>query len=125
MNILKYLDRDHEYGVFDCITLVTLFYKIEFGIHITLPEYPKSDKWITSLSSSLIDSYLKKYSTKIDLQFSKNYDLLVFSNKNNIMHFGIFLLPFHMLHIVKGQRAKVELINSYWKSKIYNVYRLV
>ena len=125
MKLTNYMDKEHEYGIFDCIILVTDFYKAEYNITIDVPIYPKTDAWMIKVPKGQIDVCLKKHFIKIDLQNAKNYDLLVFSRKEKIIHFGIFLSPFKMLHIVKGSRAKIEDINDYWRSNIYNVYRVV
>jgi hypothetical protein len=42
----EYLGIKHEYGKFDCITIIKQFYKHELNIHFDLPDYPSSRAWI-------------------------------------------------------------------------------
>jgi len=125
MSILPYMDIKHEYGTFDCVELIKQFYEKELGILIELPKYPKSDEWMTEMSIGYIDEHLLNYFIKIDLQNVKKYDLLVFRNKNKIIHFAIYIPTFRMFHILKGSYAKIDIINDLWLKRLYNVYTLV
>ena len=119
----QYLNREHEYGKFDCILLPKEFYKKELNKDYTVPNYNKSKKWMLIPKETIIEN-LEKCAVLISLTDAKKYDLLVFSSKNHIIHFGIFLAPVKMLHVEEGQRAKIENISSYWWDHLYAIYRL-
>lgn len=121
----KYLNLKHIYGTLDCIILVKLFYKQEFNIEITLPDYSKSKTWMREYDVDKLDSTILKYCSKLYLTDTKNYDLITFKslNSSQIIHFGIFLSPLKMLHVEDGSISKIDNLNKYWLDHYYASYR--
>ena len=121
----QYIGLSHEYGATDCITLIQRFYSEQLNIEIQLPRYIKSKKWMYALSAQEVDTWALKYAIKTSLTAAANYDLIVFKSakQNLITHFGMFLMPNRMLHIEERNTSKIEILNTYWISSIYAVYR--
>lgn len=124
INFSKYLDRKHQYGVFDCITLVQQFYSVELNIDLDLPEYPHNRAWLKKFTTASIDEWASKYAKKVSLTDAKNYDLIVFKSEKSdlIIHFAIYIAPNRMLHVEEGNTARIDYLTAYWLDKIYSVY---
>lgn len=120
----NYLGRKHQYGVFDCITLVQQFYSIELDLQFKIPNYPHDRQWMRVLTSATIDEWAAKYAKKVSLTAAKNYDLIVFKSEKSdlIIHFGIYIAPNRMLHVEEGTTARIDYLTDYWINKIYAVY---
>ena len=122
-NMQQYLGLKHSYTDINCITLVKKIYLAELGIVIELPEYPQSQKWMRVFNVDAFDKSIEGIAQKIPLTAAKNFDLLVFKQRNTITHFGLFLSGNKMLHIESNSFSKIELLNSYWRDQLYAVYR--
>lgn len=120
--MIEFLGLPHSYGTTDCITLVINFYK-HLGIHVEIPTYTHSRRWIKETPNSLIHNTLLKYTKKVNLTEIKNYDLIVFSNKDYINHFAVYLDYYKMLHIEEQSVSKIERLDDYWINNIYGVFR--
>jgi cell wall-associated NlpC family hydrolase len=120
----KYLSQKHQYGIFDCITLVQQFYSTELGIAIALPEYPHNRQWMKQFSYVVINDWAAKYAKKVSLTAAKNYDLIVFKSEKSdlVIHFGLYIAPNRMLHVEEGNTARIDYLSDYWVNKIYAVY---
>ena len=120
----KYLGRKHQYGVFDCITLVQLFYSVELNLCFDLPEYVASRQWMKTFTTVAVDEWASKYAKKVSLTDAKNYDLIVFKSEKSdlIIHFAIYIAPNRMLHVEEGNTARIDYLTTYWLDKIYSVY---
>ena len=125
--IEKYLGIPHEYGKWDCILIVTEFYKNEFGIDIKLPAYPHSDEWMDTYSPEFADSFFSKYGTKVPLTEANNYALMVFRSKKSkrLIHFGVFLAPGSILHVEENRPSCIETLCDDVRKELYAVYNIV
>jgi cell wall-associated NlpC family hydrolase len=125
-NILKkYIGKPHNYGIFDCISLIQQFYKTELGCDFDLPNYSPSRKWMTQCTTTFFDEWADKYGKKVSLTDAKNYDLISFKSprSNFLMHFGLYIKPNKLLHIEEGKLSQLELLSDYWIARIYAIYR--
>jgi cell wall-associated NlpC family hydrolase len=111
------------YGEFDCITLVKQFYS-QFGIVIDLPIYQNNRRWNIDFSVEKVYSIIDRYSKKVNLTEITDYDLITFTSKNKVIHFGIYLSVFKMLHIEENKVSSIDNLNEYWVSKIGLISRL-
>jgi hypothetical protein len=123
--VQQYLGLRHCYGELDCIILAQKFYKEFLGLDFSIPEYPKSSKWMKTYTVEYIDSWIEQYGKKVKLTEAKNYDLISFKSDDNkfFIHFGIFLAPNKLLHIEEKSVSKIEMLDDYWRSKIHAMYR--
>ena len=123
--VQKYLGKRHEYGVFDCITLIKHFYANELNLFFTLPDYPKSRAWLKSFSTDTVEKYALQHAKKVSLTAVKDYDVMVFKSdrSNLVIHFGIYLSSFKMLHIEEGGFSCVSTLSDYWMSRLHMILR--
>ena len=123
--VQKYLSKKHQYGEFDCIELIRLFYKNELDIDFPLPTYPKSRDWMKHFSTDNVDGWDSTCAVKVKLTEAENYDVIAFKStrSNLIIHFGLFLKPTQMLHIEEGGVSVVETLSDYWVKRIHSLYR--
>ncbi len=123
--VQQYLGKKHEYGIFDCISLIKDFYSQELGINFDLPTYPQSRAWMKSFSTDTVEKLALQHARKVKLTEAKDYDVMVFkSDKTNlVIHFGLYLSPLKMLHIEEGGFSCVSTLSEYWMSKLHMVLR--
>ncbi len=123
--VQQYLGIKHDYGNFDCITLIKQFYKTELNIHFDLPDYPQSRAWMKSFSTETVEKHALQHAKKVSLTEAQDYDVMVFkSDKTNlVIHFGLYLSPLKMLHIEEGGFSCVSTFSDYWMSKLHTVLR--
>jgi cell wall-associated NlpC family hydrolase len=123
--VQQYLGVQHEYGIFDCITLVKHFYKNQLNIDFNLPTYPYDMSWIKNFTPEYIDQWALRYSVKVNLTELKNYDVIAFKSRNTnlIIHFGIYLTPNRLLHVEHGGASRIDSLSTYWIDYIYAIYR--
>ena len=125
INWADYLGLNHTYGTVDCIKLIQLFYKQELGVSFDIPSYSTSRRWMRELSPKAIDECILKYAIKVKLTDVKNYDLIVFksSSDNTIIHFGMYISLYKMLHVEEHNVSKIEPLTDYWLDNIHGIYR--
>jgi cell wall-associated NlpC family hydrolase len=123
--VQQYLGVHHEYGTFDCITLVKHFYKNQLNIDFNLPTYPYDISWIKNFTPEYIDQWALRYSVKVNLTELKNYDVIAFKSRktNLIIHFGIYLTPNRLLHVEHGGASRIDSLSTYWIDYIHAIYR--
>ena len=123
--VQQYLGKKHDYGIFDCISLIKDFYSQELGINFDLPAYPQSRAWMKSFSTDTVEKLALQHARKVKLTEAKDYDVMVFkSDKTNlVIHFGLYLSPLKMLHIEEGGFSCVSTLSEYWMSKLHMVLR--
>ena len=123
--VQQYLGIQHEYGVFDCITLVKRFYKNQLNLDFSLPAYPYDISWIKIFTPEYIDQWALRYSVKVNLTELKNYDVIAFKSRktNLIIHFGIYLTPNRLLHVEHGGASRIDSLSTYWIDYIHAIYR--
>jgi len=123
--VYEYLGKKHEYGDFDCITLIKYFYEHELNIHFNLPDYPSSRSWMKSFSTETVEKHALQHAKKVSLTAAQDYDVMVLkSDKSNlVIHFGLYLSPLKMLHIEEGGFSCVSTLSDYWMSKLHMVLR--
>ena len=120
--ISKYLGKKYEIGKWDCVTLVTNFYRDEYDINLILPSYSKS-KDIFSWSTEWLDNYIEDKFSKISLTEGQNHDIVVCAtNRGRLFHFGILLMPCDFLHLEEGHVSRISTITDY-KDRIYCLLR--
>ena len=124
-NIQNYLGIPHNYGHYDCVTLVQQFYEKELACSFNLPEYPHSRIWMKQFTTEFLDEWAAKYGKKVSLTDAKNYDLISFKSKksNLLIHFGLYLIPNRMLHVEEGKASQVEQLSDYWLQHLHAIYR--
>lgn len=125
LNVLPYLNIQHQYGTSDCICLVQSFYKNELGVSFDLPPYSYSKHWMKDFTTDSFDDRASKYGKKVSLTEAKNYDLISFKSKksNLLTHFGIYLVPYKMLHVEEGRSSCIEPLSSYWLDRVHAIHR--
>lgn len=123
--VTRYIGIPHNYGSFDCITLVEQFYKQELGITIEIPPYTPSRAWMKQYNTESFDEAASKYGKKVLLTDAKNYDLISFkSSKTNLLiHFGLYIKPNRMLHVEEGKTSQVGQLSDYWLQHLHALYR--
>lgn len=123
--IQDYLGKQHKYGTFDCILLVQNFYQQELGVSFDTPSYSFSRQWFKSFTLDAIDEWASKYGKKVSLTDARNYDLIIFrtEKRNYATHFGIYIEHNKMLHVEEASQSRIDILDDYWKARIYRVYR--
>jgi len=121
----RYLGIKHDYGKYDCVTLVQQFYEQELGCSFNLPAYPHSRLWMKQYTVDFLDEWASKYGKKVSLTDAQNYDLISFKSKksNLLIHFGLYLKPNRMLHVEEGKTSQVEQLSDYWLQHLHAIYR--
>ena len=120
--INKYLGKKYEIGNWDCVTLVTQFYKNEYNVDLTLPPYSSS----RDIFSWTTDSFYKHVEVdfrKIPLTEGQDHDIVVCAtSRGRLFHFGILLMPCDFLHLEENHVSRISTITDY-KDKIYCLLR--
>lgn len=120
----KYLFLPHSYTDLNCVSLIQRFYSCELKIDLLLPEYEKSRRWSAFFTTNSVDDWASNNAKKVNLQYAKNYDLMIFKSKNNkLTHFAMYVETNRMLHTEEGSFSKIELLSDYWIQQLYGVYR--
>ena len=128
-NITKYLGIPHSYEAgLNCITIIHEFYKKELNIdciHELIPSNITNSRWMKNFSLEDIDGWALKHGIKVTLTDIQDYDVILFKSRklNRPIHFGMFLLPYNMLHLEEGSHSRYELINTTWTDCIHSAYR--
>ena len=122
----KYLFLSHDYNDVNCVSLLTAFFRQEFAINISLPEYPRSKRWMLKFTTADIDNWAKDNAKKIVLTEADNYCILVFKSKtgNQLIHFGLYIKPNKILHVEEGKASRIDILSDYWIEHLYGVYKL-
>lgn len=123
--IESYLGIKHDYGIFDCVTMVQQFYEKELNCSFNLPTYPHSRLWMKKYTVEFLDEWASKYGKKVSLTDAQNYDLISFKSKksNLLIHFGLYIKPNRILHVEEGKTSRVDQLSDYWIDHLYAIYR--
>ena len=122
------LEIDFEWGKSDCISLVQKYIKKEKGYDLILPEELNSrdSKWVNknlNIVSKTFDLNKDAWAqvNLLSIQDLENCDILCFSLKNNIDHFGIYTSNGMFLHHPIGKKPKSDNIKEYYNylTKVY------
>lgn len=113
----KYVGRNFEIGISDCLSLVSDYYKDE--LNIILPQIERKEGWYKNNPNIVIENTPKNFK-QIEFKDAQKNDLLVFDMlKNNLpCHFGIYLGNDVILHQPRNQQSIIELITNQMKKRI-------
>ncbi len=123
------LEADFQWGKSDCISLVQRYIQKEKGYHLILPEEldSRDSKWVNKNLNIVSKTFdLNKHAwTQVDFSSAEdlcNCDILCFSLKSNIDHFGIYTSNGMFLHHPIGKKPKSDKIEKYYNN-LTKVYR--
>ena len=128
-NIINYLGIPHSYeSGLNCITIIHEFFKKELGIDCIkelVPSNVTNARWMKQITLEDIDTWALKHGIKVPLTELQDCDVILFKSPrlNFPIHFGMFMLPYNMLHLEEGNYSKYEHISSNWSECIYAAYR--
>lgn len=107
----KYVGREFEIGVNDCLTLVSDYYKNE--LNIMLPEIKREDGWYKT-NPNMFNENLPPNFKKIPLEKAEKGNIVVFDMLKNEMpcHFGIYLDNDILLHHPRNKLSTIEIMTD-------------
>lgn len=117
-----YLNKDFEIGVNDCFSLVCNYYKDNLGIDIG--NYYRNNNWYIE-DSGIIKRNIEKENFRIvkDVKDMEINDIILFGDKDDIVHMGIYLGNDMLLHHPRHGKSSIEYMNHHYKSRIALIVR--
>ena len=118
----KYVGRQFEIGVSDCLSLVSDYYKNE--LNIELPNIKREDGWYKK-APNIINENIPLALIKVELKNGQKNDIAVFDLLNNgtPCHFGIYLGNDLILHHSRNKLSTIELMSPERKRRIAYLLR--
>lgn len=115
----KHLGRD--FSGCDCLGLVTLFYKNEFGIE--LPAYTGYEpQWYLSDATQISRLYKRFGFTKVKLPLCKG-DVLLLNEAGSPKHLAVVIEGGYMLHTVESGTCCQLYTQGIYSTLIHSAYR--
>ena len=118
----KYVGREFEIGVNDCLTLVSDYYKNE--LNIILPKIDRTDGWYKR-NPNLVNESVPPDFERVSLENAQKGNIVVFDMLKNGMpqHFGIYLGNDVLLHHPRNKLSTIEVMTDERKRKIPYILR--
>lgn len=109
----KYIGNPFIWGVYDCFTLVRLYYQHHFDIFIN--DYPRDEKYFTNPDNRIIENFEKEgfIEIKEKTQLRKHDILVFFGAKNLPQHFGVYQGNGEMTHHMINKLSCKEPIGAF------------
>lgn len=128
-NTEQILNEKFQWGKSDCISLVQRYIEKEKGYRLILPEEldSRDSKWANKNLNIVSKTFnLNKHAlTQVDFSSTEDLrscDILCFSLKRNIDHFGVYISNNNFFHHKVGKKPNCENIDQYF-NKLTQVYR--
>ena len=127
MKIEKYLNIPHDYNHVTCISLIGSFYENELGISweeekLALQKYNvKSLKDLFKVP--IEDIYKLKNWEKVDLTNIQKYDIIIYTIKNKLSHFSMYVGNYKILTLHENERSQLRHFNDVVRNQITSIHR--
>ena len=126
---IEILEKKFKWGQSDCISLVQDYLNKSVGYNLLLPKSlnDRDSKWRAKSKSFVEETFELNKKNLIKVSFNtiedlKQGDILCFSIKDNVDHFGVYISNNNFLHHKIGRRPNCEKIDKYFKN-LTQVYR--
>ena len=82
-------------------------------------------RWFKKFTTDIINKETQNFK-QISLTDLHSFDILLFKDsKNRITHFGMYVNGLEFLHLPEGGYSRLDMLDDYWKKRLYGCYRKV
>lgn len=110
---MPYLERPYVFGVFDCYSLVSDYYRREFDIQ--LGNYPHIDNWSKLGYNFFMDNFAREGFVVLIDQEPQTGDVFLIQSESTVPnHIAVYLGDEVILHQTHGRLSRRDIYGGYW-----------
>ncbi len=123
----EYLHLTHEWEGLNCLTLLEHLYKkyLDMDFMDTWIRAGRKNgtsnvtsKWFIQYGKEDFQNEIKNW-IKINIKETKEFDILVFTNKRNIpLHFGMYIGQNYFIHMSEKIPCRISVLDSNYREKL-------
>ena len=120
---LEYKERGRDINGVDCLGIVILIYKNEFGIE--LPDYINDYHHTTTKDRHLMSKSVHKNKDNwIKIDKPEEQSIIILNVAGYPVHMGVVLDDKFMIHTISGKNTTIERFTSFkWNKRIDGFYK--